>query len=163
VTALQFKKLDRIDVRILSELQKDGRITNQALSDKVGLSARACLERVKRLEKDKIITHYQAVVDVRKVQASVFVIAQIALEKQGRQRLSAFEKRLKDTPEVIECFEVSGTYDYIAKIACPDLETYQDLTDSWIDDPELGVTRVVTNVVLRPLRDLGVYPLFGDP
>jgi len=160
---VQFKKLDRIDIRILTELQKDGRVTNQALSDKVGLSARACLERVKRLEKEAIITRYQAVIDVRQIQASVFVIAQIAMEKQGRQRLSAFEKRLKDTPEVIECFEVSGPFDYIAKIACPDLETYQDLTDSWIDDAQLGVTRVVSNVVLRPLRDLGVYPLFADP
>jgi DNA-binding Lrp family transcriptional regulator len=160
---VQFKKLDRIDIRILTELQKDGRVTNQGLSEKVGLSPRACLERVRRLERDEVITRYQAVVDVRKIQTGIFVIAQIAMEKQGRQKLSAFERKLKDTPEVIECFEVSGPFDYIAKIACPDLETYQTLTDSWIDDSELGVTRVVSNVVLRPLRDLGNYPLFGDP
>lgn len=158
---MQLKKLDRLDLRILAELQRDGRVTNQALSEKIGLSPRACLERIRRLEREGIILRYQAVIDVRKIQTGVFVLAQIALEKQGKQRHSLFESRLKDMPEVIECFEVSGPFDYIAKIACPDLESYQDLTDSWLDDPELGVTRVVTNVVLRPLRDLGNYPLFS--
>lgn len=156
------KKLDQIDIRILTELQRDGRITNQALSERVGLSARPCLERVRRLERDGIIVRYQAVVDVRRVQSCVFVLAQIALEKQGRQRSGAFERRLKETPEVIECFEVSGPFDYIAKIACRDLEAYQTLTDAWIDDADLGVTRVVTNVVLRPLRDFGTPPIFAE-
>lgn len=159
---MQLKKLDKLDLRILTELQQDGRVTNQALSEKIGLSPRACLERIRRLERDGVILRYQAVVDVRKIQTGVFVLAQISLEKQGKQRHSLFERRLKDTPQVIECFEVSGPFDYIAKIACPDLESYQDLTDSWLDDPELGVTRVVTNVVLRPLRDLGTYPLFAE-
>jgi DNA-binding Lrp family transcriptional regulator len=156
------KKLDRIDLRILTLLQTDGRITNQALSGQIGLSPRACLERVRRLEKGGAVLRYQAVIDVRRVQSGVFVIAQIALEKQGRQRLSAFEKRLREAPEVIECFEVSGPFDYIAKIACRDLEAYQTLTDQWIDDAELGVTRVVSNVVLRPLKDLGAYPLWSE-
>ncbi len=158
---MQIKKLDRLDLRILTELQQDGRVTNQALSEKVCLSPRACLERVRKLERDGIIVRYQAVINVRKIQRGVFVLAQISLEKQGKQRHSLFERLLKDTPQVIECFEVSGPFDYIAKIACPDLESYQDLTDSWLDDAELGVTRVVTNVVLRPLRDLGNYPLFS--
>ena len=159
---MQLKKLDRLDLRILGALQRDGRITNQALSEAVGLSPRACLERVRRLERDEVVLRYQAVIDVRKIQTGVFVIAQIALEKQGRQPQSAFERRLKETPQVIECFEVSGPFDYIAKIACRDLETYQELTDSWIDDVTLGVTRDVRNVVLRPLRDLGCYPLFSE-
>jgi DNA-binding Lrp family transcriptional regulator len=157
-----FKKLDRLDLRILTELQQDGRVTNQALSEKIGLSPRACLERVRRLEREAIISRYQAVIDVRKVQSGVFIIAQIALERQGRQQLAVVERRLRDTPEVIECFEVSGPFDYIAKIACRDLDAYQMLTDSWIDDPDMAVTRVVSNVVLRPLRDLGNYPLFSD-
>jgi DNA-binding Lrp family transcriptional regulator len=159
---MQLRKLDRIDLRILAELQRDGRITNQALSDNVSLSPRACLERVRRLERDGVILRYQALIDVRKVQRGIFVLAQIALEKQGRQRLSLFERRLADTPEVIECFEVSGPFDYIAKIACRDIESYQTLTDSWIDDPDLGITRIVSNVVLRALRDLGNYPLFTE-
>lgn len=158
---MKTKKLDPIDIRIIAELQKDGRITNQALSERVGLSARPCLERVRRLERDGVIVRYQAVVDVRRVQTCVFVLAQIALEKQGRQRTSQFERRLRETPEVVECFEVSGPFDYIAKIVCPDLEAYQTLTDAWIDDTDLGVTRIVTNVVLRPLRDFGAPPIFG--
>ena len=99
---MQIKKLDRLDLRILTELQQDGRVTNQALSEKVGLSPRACLERVRRLERDGIILRYQAVIDVRKIQTGVFVLAQISLEKQGKQRHSLFERLLKDTPQVIE-------------------------------------------------------------
>ncbi|MDZ5646279.1 Lrp/AsnC family transcriptional regulator [Nitrospirillum sp. BR 11828] len=156
------RKLDTIDIKILTELQADGRITNQALSERVGLSARPCLERVRRLEREGIIVRYQAQVDVRRIQSCVFVLAQISLEKQGRQRTSAFERRLREVPEVIECFEVSGPYDYIAKLVCRDLETYQELTDSWIDDSEMGVARVVSNVVLRPIRDFGTYPVFEE-
>ncbi|MDE1148517.1 MAG: Lrp/AsnC family transcriptional regulator [Azospirillaceae bacterium] len=156
------RKLDAIDIKILTELQADGRITNQALSERVGLSARPCLERVRRLEREGVIVRYQAQVDVRRVQSCVFVLAQISLEKQGRQRTSAFERRLREVPEVIECFEVSGPYDYIAKLVCRDLEGYQALTDSWIDDPEMGVARVVSNVVLRPIRDFGTYPVFEE-
>lgn len=155
------RRLDQIDLRILQELQDDGRITNQALSERVGLSPRPCLERVRRLEKEGLIVRYQALVDVRKLQSCVFVLAQVALEKQGRDARHRFERRLRDTPEVIECFEVSGPFDYIAKLVCEDLDAYQDLTTGWIDDPELGVARVVTNVVLRPVRDFGRYPIFA--
>ncbi|HYC05539.1 MAG TPA: Lrp/AsnC family transcriptional regulator [Azospirillaceae bacterium] len=158
---MKLKKLDQIDLKILSELQRDGRITNQALSERVGLSARPCLERVRRLEREGVVVRYQALIDVRRLQSCVFVMAQIAMEKHGRVVQGAFEKRLRDTPEVIECFEVSGQFDYCAKIVCRDLDAYQDLTATWIDDPELGVSRVVSNVVLRPIRDFGAYPLFG--
>lgn len=155
------RKLDQIDLRILRELQTDGRITNQALSEKVGLSPRPCLERVRRLEKDGLIQRYQAVLDIRKVQSCIFVLAEIALERQGRDGRQLFERRLRNTPEVVECWEVSGTFDYIAKLVCVDLDAYQDLTQSWIDDAELGVARVQSNVVLRPVRDAAPFPLFA--
>ncbi|HYE52298.1 MAG TPA: Lrp/AsnC family transcriptional regulator [Azospirillaceae bacterium] len=158
---MKLKKLDQIDIRILNELQREGRITNQALSERVGLSARPCLERVRRLEREGVVVRYQAVIDVRRLQSCVFVLAQIALEKHGRQAQAVFEKRLKETPEVIECFEVSGQFDYCAKLVCRDIDAYQDLTASWIDDPDLGVSRVVSNVVMRPIRDFGTYPIFG--
>lgn len=158
------RKLDQIDLRILRELQLDGRITNQALSEKVGLTARPCLERVRRLEKDGLIQRYRAHLDIRKVQPCIFVLAEIALERQGRDGRQLFERRLRATPEVVECWEVSGTFDYIAKLVCPDLSAYQDLTQSWIDDPDLGVARVQSNVVLRPVRDAAPFPLFeADP
>ncbi|QJE73461.1 Lrp/AsnC family transcriptional regulator [Aerophototrophica crusticola] len=156
------RKLDHIDLKILRELQADGRITNQALSEKVGLSARPCLERVRKLEKDGYIVRYQALLDVRRLQSCVQVLAQISLERQGRESRQLFERTLRDTPEVIECFEVSGEHDYIAKLVCRDIAAYQELTQGWIDDPQLGVSRVTSNIVLRPVRDFGSVPIFEE-
>lgn len=157
------RRLDQIDLRILAELQADGRITNQALSERVGLSARPCLERVRRLERDGLILRYQAVLDLRRLQSSITVLAQIALEHQGgRHGRQLFERRLANSPEVVECFEVSGEFDYIAKLICPDVDAYQALTQGWIDDAELGVSRVTSNIVLRPVRDQVPPPLFDQ-
>jgi DNA-binding Lrp family transcriptional regulator len=154
------RRLDQIDLRILSALQVDGRITNQSLSEKVGLSPRPCLERVRRLEREGLIVRYQAVLDVRRLQSCVAVMAQIAMERQARHGRMLFERRLAATREVVECYEVSGAFDYIAKLICPDIDAYQALTQSWIDDQELGVSRVESNIVLRPVRDQAPVPLF---
>ncbi|MDG5496595.1 MULTISPECIES: Lrp/AsnC family transcriptional regulator [Azospirillaceae] len=156
------RRLDQIDQRILMALQQDGRITNQALSEKVGLSPRPCLERVRRLEREGLIRRYQAVLDIRRLQSCITVLAQIAMERHGRESRQLFERRLANTPEVVECFEVSGAFDYVAKLICPDIDAYQELTQSWIDDSELGVVRVTSNIVLRPVRDMAPIPLFGQ-
>lgn len=156
------RRLDQIDLRILSALQEDGRITNQALSEQVGLSARPCLDRVRRLERDGVIVRYQAVLDLRRLQSCITVLAQIAMERQGRDSRQLFERRLANTPEVVECFEVSGEFDYIAKLICPDIDAYQELTQGWIDDTELGVTRVTSNIVLRPVGEPSPPPLFDQ-
>jgi DNA-binding Lrp family transcriptional regulator len=155
------RRLDQIDLRILDELQLDGRITNQALSERVGLSARPCLERVRRLEREGMIVRYQAMLDLRQLQSCVTVLTQIALEHHGRHGRQLFERRLAATPEVVECFEVSGEFDYIAKLICRDIDAYQELTQGWVDDSELGVSRVTSNIVLRPVCDQAPVPLFG--
>jgi DNA-binding Lrp family transcriptional regulator len=151
------RQLDAIDLRILAELQRDGRITFQELSKAVGLSARPCLERVRRLERERIITGYTAYVDVRKLVNVTVVLAQLFV-KQGREIRARFEQRMRSTPEVIDCFEVSGRFNYIIKIACSTLADYQDLSESWINDTSLYIERIESNVVLRPAKDLGLYP-----
>ena len=153
------RRLDAIDLKILAELQRDGRITFQKLSELVGLSPRPCLERVRRLEREKILVDYTARVDIRKLADVVVVFAQISLAKQGREIRSLFEKHMRKLPEVLECFEVSGPFDYLVKVVCPSLAAYQQLSEGWLDDPSLNVGRVVTNIVLRPVRDDGIYPV----
>src|SRR4051794_19373021 len=103
--------LDRIDVKILAALQRDGRMTNQALAGVVGLSPRACLERVRRLEAAGIIAGYQAVVELKSIARPVNVFAEIVLAKQANR--GRFEKRLGGIDEVVECWEVSGDLDYV--------------------------------------------------
>jgi Lrp/AsnC family transcriptional regulator, regulator of ectoine-degradation genes len=148
--------LDRIDIKILACLQRDGRSTINKLADKVGLSARACLERVRRLEAAGIIAGYHAVVDLGQLSRPVNVFAEIVLEKQANQ--SRFEQRLTAIEEIVECWEVSGTVDYLARFVCADLATYQALTNALIDDPRLGVGRIVSYVALRPVRRFTGYP-----
>jgi DNA-binding Lrp family transcriptional regulator len=148
--------LDRIDIKILAALQRHGRLTNQKLAHSVGLSPRACLERVRKLEAAGTITGYQAVIEITHVARPVNVFAEIVLEKQAHQ--NRFEQRLTAIDEVVECWEVSGTFDYLARFICPDLTIYEALTSGLIDDQNLGVARIVSHVALRPIRRFSGYP-----
>jgi Lrp/AsnC family leucine-responsive transcriptional regulator len=148
--------LDRIDVKILAALQRDGRSTIQKLAQTVGLSPRASLERVRRLEDSGIIAGYQAVLELGRLSRPVNIFAEIILEKHANR--GRFEKRLAALEEVVECWEVSGTVDYIARFVCADLAAYQALTTALIDDPTLGVARIVSHVALRPIRRFTGYP-----
>jgi DNA-binding Lrp family transcriptional regulator len=148
--------LDRIDINILAALQRNGRATVQALAERVGLSPRACLERVRRMEAAKIITGYKADIDIARLSRPINVFAEIILDRQARQ--AGFEQRLARIDEVVECWEVGGTVDYIARFVCPDLATYEELTSRLIADANLGVARIVSHVALRPIRRFGGYP-----
>ncbi|MDT3687008.1 MAG: Lrp/AsnC family transcriptional regulator [Pseudorhodoplanes sp.] len=155
--------LDRIDIKILAALQRNGRMTIQKLAGVAGLTPRPCLERVRRLEAAGIIAGYQAVLALERLSNPVTVFAEIVLEKQGRQ--DRLEKRLTTIDEVVECWEVSGDLDYLARFVCSDLARYETLTTDLIDDPDLGVARVVSHIALRPVRRFSGYPasLLGSP
>lgn len=148
--------LDRIDTKILAALQRNGRMTIQKLADTVGLTARPCLERVRRLEAAGIIAGYQAVLALERLSKPVTVFAEIALERQGRQ--DRLEKRLMAIEEVVECWEVSGNVDYLARFVCPDLARYETLTADLIDDADLGISRIISHITLRPIRRFTGYP-----
>ncbi len=148
--------LDAIDVKILAALQRDGRSTVQKLAHRVGLSPRACLERVRRLEGAGIIAGYQAVIDLRHLSRPVNVFAEIILDRQANGR--RLEKRLTALDAVVECWEVSGAVDYVARIVCADLAEYEELTSGLIDEEALGVARIVSHVALRPIRPFSGYP-----
>ena len=156
MAAKRLPALDAIDVRILAGLQRDGRSTIQKLAQQVGLSPRACLERVRRLERAGIIAGYQAVVELRRLSRPVNVFAEVILEKQANRR--RFEARMTAIDAVVECWEVSGAVDYIARIVCDDLADYEELTSELIDDPGLGIARLVSHVALRPVRRFAGYP-----
>jgi DNA-binding Lrp family transcriptional regulator len=148
--------LDAIDVRILAALQRDGRMTIQKLASRAGLSPRPCLERVRRLQAGGVIIGYQAVIDVDKLSRPVTVISEIALESQARR--DQVERRLKTIEEIVECWEVSGAFDYVARVVCADLSAYEALSGELIGDPVLGVARIVSHIVLRPVRRFAGYP-----
>jgi DNA-binding Lrp family transcriptional regulator len=149
--------LDQIDLKILAALQRNGRMTMQKLGETVGLSARPCLERVRRLEAARIIAGYQAVLDLERLSQPVCVFAEIAVEKQGRRK-DQFEHLLARIEELVECWEVSGAFDYLARFVCADLARYEALTSALLDDPDTGVARIVSHIALRPVRRFTGYP-----
>jgi DNA-binding Lrp family transcriptional regulator len=156
MAATRLPALDKIDVRILAALQRDGRSTIQELAGKAALSPRATLERVRRLEVAGVISGYQAVIELNRLSRPVNVFAEIILEKQASR--ARFERRLTALDEVVECWEVSGAVDYLARFVAADLAAYEEITSALIDDPNLGVARIVSHVALRPVRRFAGYP-----
>jgi DNA-binding Lrp family transcriptional regulator len=148
--------LDRIDIKILAALQRNGRMTIEKLAGMAGLTARPCLERVRRLEAAGIIAGYQAVLALEKLSKPVTVFAEIIMDKQGGS--DRLEKRLTGIEEIVECWEVSGNVDYVARFVCADLARYETLTTDLIDEAELGVARIVSHIALRPVRRFAGYP-----
>jgi DNA-binding Lrp family transcriptional regulator len=153
------KPLDRTDRQILATLQRDGRITNQALSEKVALSPRACLERVRRLERAGLITGYMALVDARRLGAVLTIVVEVTLKDQTQATHARFENRVRATDEVIECFLVSGSCDYVLRLACRSLDHYRELTNAWTDDPALGVAKIASKPELQTIKPFRGYPL----
>ena len=116
--------LDETDRRILSVLQKQGRISNADLSERVNLSASACHRRVQRLETDGYIRDYVALLDARKMAVPTTVFVEITLSGQADEVLDAFEKAVARIPDVLECHLMAGTADYILKVVAENTEDF---------------------------------------
>lgn len=118
-------QLDSTDIAILNILQKDSKTTTKEISFALKLSVTAIYERVKKLERRKIITHYTALLDKKKVNKSFVVFCHIKLARHTKEFISEFEKQVLRLSEVQECFHVSGDYDYILKINVENMEAYR--------------------------------------
>lgn len=152
-------ELDRADLKLLELLQQDGRTTVQALSEAIHLSARATLNRVRKLEAEGVIEGYRAMVNKSALGEQVCVFAEIALKDQRQAVLQRFEKKMAATPEVVGCWVVSGRYDYLVRIACPHLADYHRLINAWLDDTHLSVEKIVTNIEMQTIKEFEGFPL----
>ncbi|KVU63106.1 Lrp/AsnC family transcriptional regulator [Burkholderia cepacia] len=141
-------KLDRIDIKILAELQRNGNITNANLAAAVGLSASPCLQRVKRLEAAGVISGYGAHVNVAKLTSTVSVFTEIMLHDHRREDFVRFEANLRDFEEITECHLVSGGYDYLLKFVVKDIGHYQDVIERLLDR-NLGIEKYFSYIVIR--------------
>ncbi len=119
-------KLDRTDKKLLELLQKDSKQTTKQLSLQLDLSVTAVYERVKKLEREKVITQYVALVNKNKIGKSFLAFCHIRLEKHAKDHITVFEREISKLDEVIECFHVSGDYDYILKIYVKDMDEYRE-------------------------------------
>lgn len=151
-------KLDRIDINILAELQKNGRITNIDLADAVALSPSPCLARVKRLEKSGYIRSYNANIALDKLGETATVFTEITLVNQHAQNFAQFERKISTVDEVIECHLISGGYDYLLKFVTCGIIHYQSLMEE-IQEQDFGIAKYFSYVVLKsPIVKLH-YPL----
>jgi DNA-binding Lrp family transcriptional regulator len=141
-------KLDRIDLKILSELQKNGRITNVELAELVNLSPSPCLMRVKRLQVEGYITSYSAQINVAKLGQTLTVFTEITLKNHRQIDFARFLATVDKIDEVMECHLVSGGYDYLMKFVTPGIAEYQTIMERLID-MDVGIDKYFSFVVLK--------------
>ncbi|GAA1102519.1 Lrp/AsnC family transcriptional regulator [Nocardiopsis metallicus] len=119
--------MDEIDLRILHELQSDGRISNQELADRVGLSPSPCLRRVRRLEQSGVVDKYTAVVDPTAVGLDITAFVRLRLDSHGTGVVERVEEAIREIPEVIEAYLLAGDHDYLLKVAAGSFAAYEEL------------------------------------
>jgi DNA-binding Lrp family transcriptional regulator len=158
------QKLDRIDIRILAELQRNGRITNVELADLVHLSASPCLTRVKKLQKSGYITGYSALINVAKLGETLTVFTEFTLKNHRQIDFARFQKALEKIENCVECHLISGGYDYLAKFVTAGISDYQEIIEELIDRNS-GIDRYFSFVVMKTpfiKRQLPLTRLFSE-
>ena len=141
-------KLDKIDIKILSELQKNGRISNVELADLVHLSPSPCLMRVKKLQTEGFIIGYSAQIDVSKLGQTMTVFTEITLKNHRQNDFARFLATVEKIDSVIECHLVSGGYDYLVKFITAGITEYQTIMERLIE-MDVGIDKYFSFVVLK--------------
>jgi Lrp/AsnC family leucine-responsive transcriptional regulator len=155
-------QLDRYDRQILRLLQENGRLSNQELADRIGLSPSPCLRRVRALEEAGILTGYRAMVDAKTLGLSLMALIHISMDQHTPERFEGFETAIKDIPEILECLLITGQdADYQLKAVVRDMDAYQELLLNRITRVP-GVTGVHSSFVLRRVVDKTAVPVDGN-
>jgi DNA-binding Lrp family transcriptional regulator len=150
--------VDRYDLEILSELQRNGRVTNSALGEKVHLSMSQVSRRIQRLEENGVIRQYAAMLDPEVLGLGVLAITSVTLGRHGDTQGDAFEAAVADMPEVLECLSVTGEADYILRVVSTDLASFSDfMMKRLLRLP--GVVNVKSNIALKRIKETHALPL----
>jgi len=150
--------LDRFDKLILKALQKDGRIRNVQLAAEVGLSESACLRRVRSLEESGMIGRYAAIVSQNEVGLPGNVFVQIGLHREVESELAAFEDAVRAIPEVMECYLMSGEFDYLIRVVVSDMADFERIHKTELTRLP-GVARVNSSFAIRTVQRKAELPL----
>ncbi|MER8471624.1 Lrp/AsnC family transcriptional regulator [Mesorhizobium sp. M1328] len=141
-------KLDKIDIKLLSQLQKNGRVTNVELADLVNLSPSPCLMRVKKLQAEGFITGYSAQIDVSKLGQTLTIFTEVTLKHHQQNDFARFLTAIQKVDSVIECHLVSGGYDYLVKFVTAGISEYQTIMERMIE-LDIGIDKYFSFVVLK--------------
>ena len=157
-------KLDRIDINILVQLQKNAKLTNVELAQHIGLSPSPCLQRVKRLETAGYISGYGARIDLSKLAETITVFTEVTLADHRREDFVKFESSIRNVDELMECHLVSGGYDYLLRFIARGVEHYQQVIENLIDR-NIGMEKYFSYIVLKtPIANSSspIKALLGD-
>ena len=151
-------RLDRIDIKIVAALQSDGRMSNLKLSELVGLSPTPCLQRVRRLENAGFIVAYGATLDIRKIAPHITVHTDVTLRRRTAECTQQFERYVRDEQFIVECYLVSGGFDYVLKVLARDVDHYREIMDDMVA-AEVGVERFSSFISLQQIKQSRGFPL----
>ena len=155
--------MDRYDRRILELLQREGRLSNLELAERIGLSASPCLRRVRSLESAGVIRSYRALLDASRLGLTLTALVHISMDRHTPERFANLESAVRAWPEVLECLLITGQEaDYQLKVVVRDMQAYQELLLQRITRIE-GVTGVHSSFVLRRVVDETALPLTAVP
>ena len=155
---IQVKALDKIDHKILRELQQDGRISNTELARRINLSASPCAERVKNLERTGLIQQYQARLNPKLLDLELLVFVEISLLRTSPDVFAEFGEAVRILPQVLECHLVSGNFDYLIKARVADMKAYRKLLgETLLTLP--GVSDSRTYVVMEEVKETQNLPI----
>jgi DNA-binding Lrp family transcriptional regulator len=150
--------LDRFDLKILAHLEREGRCSNVELADAVGLSQSPCLVRTKRLQELGVIRGYGADIALEKLGNHVTVFSEVTISSHRPHDFRKFEEGAAQYEEIIDCYNVSGGYDYLLKIVAPGVGYFQALMERMLED-DIGIERFASRIVLRQPLKRREYPL----
>ncbi|POQ06345.1 Lrp/AsnC family transcriptional regulator [Pseudomonas syringae] len=150
--------LSPIDVRILTALQQDGRITNQTLADQIGMSASPCSRRVKQLEEHRYIQGYRAVLDRRKIGLGVMVFIRISIDSHSEAEARKFEKEVMQLEDVVACYSIGGDADFLLQVVAPDLDSFADFAMTVVRRLP-GIKEMQSMFVLKEIKPFVSFPV----
>lgn len=149
--------IDKVDARILDQLQQDSRITNQDLADQIGMSASPCWRRVKRLEEEQIIRGYGVLLDRKKMGLGVMVFIRVSIDSHSELEAKKFEQQVSALEYVVACYSIGGDADFLLQVVSPDLDTYAEFSMSIIRRLP-GIKEMQSMFVLKEIKPFLAFP-----
>ena len=149
--------MDTKDRHILRELQRDGRLTNAELAERVNLSPSPCLRRVRNLEKAGVIDRYVAIVDREAAGYPITAFVQVTLDRHDREVVEGFERRVRETPQILTCHLLTGSSDYMLQIVVAGLDAYEDFMRNTLHTTP-GIATISTSLVYGTIKDTVELP-----
>ncbi len=150
--------LEPVDIRILAALQGEGRLTNQALADAVGLSTSPCWRRVRQLEDRGVVTGYRASLDRREIGLGVLAFIRVKIDSHSEEESEAFARDVARLDEVVACYSIAGDADFLLQVVSPDLDTYADFAMTVVRRLP-RIKEMQTTFVLKEIKAFKGFPL----